>query len=257
MSCALWAQEPFVLAPGCKLPFDDIKSTDVDLDKTCPVAGGATDKPKILESTAKNDLCEAAKPKPITYGTFTKLQAVSDGIDGLRNQLKESRDVVRDLVALTSGGKVGEGSVVQFVAYLLNAHVSNKSKGELVNCKKSGIYNNDIHIELVKSAGEDDACNSVTAEMSPHFRPDAWDDLVELTLKRPVRVTGAMFFDGSHAPCHDGKRPSPQRISVWEIHPVYQFDVCKYKTLAACKVSDKTVWIPLNEWEPHSETEEP
>ena len=55
---------------------------------------------------------------------------------------------------------------------------------------------------------------------------------------------------------HDDVRPNPNRISVWEIHPVYQFDVCKNTTLASCK-ADADVWIPLDKWHPHEEDLEP
>jgi hypothetical protein len=94
--------------------------------------------------------------------------------------------------------------------------------------------------------------------MSPHFRPEAWTDLADMTLKRPIRVTGPLFFDGSHKPCHDDKRPSPQRTSVWEIHPVYQFEVCTSKTpnLTTCKITDNKVWMPLNDWHQHADNEE-
>ena len=87
------------------------------------------------------------------------------------------------------------------------------------------------------------------------LRPEAWTDLPNLSIKRPVRVTGPLFFDGSHRPCHGDTRPSPNRISVWEIHPVYQFEVCKNKSLSSCKVGDDTVWVPLDRWHSHADEE--
>jgi hypothetical protein len=124
-----------------------------------------------------------------------------------------------------------------------------------VNCKTGGEASNDIHIELVKTADEDDACKSVTAEMSPHFRPESWSSLPDLKIVRPVRLTGALFFDGSHRPCTATSRPSPKRISVWEIHPVYQFEVCKFNSRSRCKATADDVWIPLDQWHPHGEDE--
>jgi hypothetical protein len=47
---------------------------------------------------------------------------------------------------------------------------------------------------------------------------------------------------GTSISVHDNKRPSPQRISVWEIHPVYSLDVCKQKG-KTCQD-----WIPLGDW---------
>ena len=136
----------------------------------------------------------------------------------------------------------------------MKAHPSNvgAGKGENVNCKLTTADENDIHIELTMDpVNETDPCDGVTAEMSPHFRPDEWSKLTELDkFDRPVRVTGPLFFDDSHSPCHDNVRPNPKRISVWEIHPVYQFEVCKAKTkdLKSCDVKDNSVWIPLDQW---------
>ena len=155
-----------------------------------------------------------------------------------------------DLVKV-GGGRAGEGTHVQLVAFLQEAHFpkSNVKKGERVNCKLTGQENNDIHIALVSNPNEDDSCNSFTAEMSPHFRPEAWRDIVDLNLgNRPVRVTGTLFFDGSHQPCTATKRTSPPRASVWEIHPVYGFDICRFRSKAKCKPIDDAVWIPLHEW---------
>jgi hypothetical protein len=85
------------------------------------------------------------------------------------------------------------------------------------------------------SADAPNECQSFTAEITPHFRPDewlilstlhktstktAWDRIVAQELDRPLRITGQMFFDGSHRPCV-GEEGRPPRISVWEIHPVY------------------------------------
>jgi hypothetical protein len=261
LSVVLLAQE---FKPGCDLPFKAIETEGLEIDASCSIDGNAgDDKTKKFESEAKNNFCVTGTPKSITYTAFTGLQTASDGIDGLRDQLKTDRSALADLITV-SGTKVGEGTLVRFVAFILDAHNSNvgnkkppKKPGELVNCNHPDKEENDIHIELVHTATEDDACTSVTAEMIPHFRPDSWSDLPELQIKRPVRVTGPLFYDGiSHRPCSGGKRPSPNRISVWEIHPVYAFEVCKSATLAACKVGDDSVWIPLDQWHSHAENDE-
>src|SRR5438552_215307 len=78
-----------------------------------------------------------------------------------------------------------------------------------------------------------DECDSVTAEMIPHFRPDSWNKItfqaVSAALqKHPVRITGQMFFDASHSPCGhpDHISTDPKRRSNWEIHPLYTIEVC-------------------------------
>jgi len=237
------------LTSGCVLPFDDIKSDGLEIDQTCSIDGNSGDDTgKRLESEAKNNFCLEIKPISITYDDFKTLEGAADAEEGLRGRLKKSRKDLVGIATSKSGNKFGEGTMVRFVAFLLDAHFSNVGKGELVNCKKPGKETNDIHIELTKDPRDDDACNSVTAEMSPHFRPAAWNELVDAEIKNPVRITGPLFFDGSHHPCTGDKRPSPQRISVWEVQPIYQFEVCKNKSLTACKVDVDSQWIPLDEF---------
>jgi hypothetical protein len=244
LSCALALPAQFV--PGCEVPFKAIQTGGLSIDKDCGIDGGSTDPAKKAESDAKNNFCVTGSVTPIEYATFSKLEnAVSDET---RKKVKSDRGVLKNVV-----GSTGEGSLVKFVGFVLDAHVSNVRNGELVNCSTGGQDTNDIHIELVASPDEDDDCNSVTAEMSPHLRPETWTALPGLAIKRPVRVTGPLFFDGSHRPCRAGKRPSPHRISVWEIHPVYQFEICKNKTLGDCKADNDSVWIPLDQW--HSSTD--
>ncbi len=247
--------------PECQLPFEAIKTNGLTIDETCTADGNAgNDVGKRLESNAKNNFCVEGNPVPITYEDFTNLETAADNIGGLRNLLKTSRGRLADLVTQSGGTKLGEGRLVQFVGFLFEAHYSNvgKGKGELVNCKLPNPEDNDIHIQLMKDAVEKDPCNSVTAEMSPHFRPQPWIQLVNLQIDRPIRVTGPVFFDGSHHPCHDNVRVSPNRISVWEIHPVYQFEVCTIneKTVSKCDVKNNSLWIPLDKWNSTEDQEE-
>jgi len=60
-------------------------------------------------------------------------------------------------------------------------------------------------------------CQSMTAEIIPHLRPEAFtkigsihdtrsgarafDRITAAKLNRPMRLTGQMFFDGAHMPC--------------------------------------------------------
>src|SRR5690348_4420104 len=44
--------------PGCKLPFDSIKSTGLEIDAQCtPDGNGGDDTAKVLENHAKNNFC--------------------------------------------------------------------------------------------------------------------------------------------------------------------------------------------------------
>jgi hypothetical protein len=254
------AHSGVAFVPGCKLPFDNIKTVGLDIDAQCTIDGnGGDDTAKTLENEAKNNFCVKDSPVTIGFADFTGLQKTADD-NSLKKGLKTSRDSLNEIFAGSSGSKIGEGTMVQFVSFLLDAHFSNvgKGKGENVNCKLPEQLDNDIHIELTMDRNDDDPCNGVTAEMSPHFRPDEWNKLVDFeNFDHPVRITGTLFFDDSHAPCHDGVRPNPKRASVWEIHPIYRFDVCKTKTndLKACDVKNNSVWVPLDQWVSNNQDE--
>lgn len=236
--------------PGCTLPFDDIKERH-SLDDSCSAEGSPGGAENREQNRIKNNFCASGDTTRLTFLSFKRLQRIVDD-KGVRYgsglSLPQDRSVLRNIYVTSEGRKIGEGDRIMFVAFIVDAHHSNLSKGESVNCKKGGEANNDIHIALGQSA-DDDLCDTVTAEISPHFRPEPWNELAHTNLgKRPVRLTGQLFFDASHKPCRGNKRPSPQRVSVWEIHPVYALDVCQFRTLSRCKWNDNTVWTPLHEW---------
>ncbi len=249
--------------PACKLPFESI-SQPQDIDDACGPEGEAADAKQRAQNLAKNSFCITGSPLSITYGTIVRLQKAADQKHlpfGSHNALPDDRSVNANLLSV--GGKsVGEGTLVRISVYVLDAHYSNEKKkkkgksGESVNCYTPGKEYNDIHMELVNDPNEDDPCASITAQISPHFRPLPWagldQDFHHLS-KRPVRITGPLFFDSVHSPCQGGKRASPARVSLWEIHPVYSLDVCKSKTLAACKAANASVWIPFDQGVGHEE----
>jgi hypothetical protein len=228
--------------PGCNMPFTS--SPVADIDGQCSIEGAGQSDAKIAESKAKNDFCvSTAHVIPIAYENFDDL---TNGTDF--RQSADRSGLAK--VATVGGAQIGEGTYVQYAGVLLHAQYSNKSKGEAVNCNIPGEDTNDIHIQLVKTVGDDDACDSVTAQMSPHFRPETWTpDKLNSLKDHMIRLSGPLFFDSSHAPCRDGKRPNPQRISVWEIHPVYAVDVCR-QAITAGKGEAPTCkdWVPLEEW---------
>src|SRR5438876_2243495 len=224
-----WTQQ---FQSSCPLPFDSIK-VQHEIDQTCPNEGPSNSTAaKKAEARAKNNFCATGNaPIRLAFDSFERLQEASDGLNVHPSQLTD-RSVLKNLVTVRQA-QVGEGSLVQYVAYLLDAHASNVQRGhnpkfgEAVNCKRPTAEENDVHIVLGQDPQED-PCESITAEMSPHFRPDSWTP-ENLTAVRdhPVRITGQLFFDSSHHPCTDTSRASPPRAAVWEIHPVYQLEVCR------------------------------
>src|SRR5262245_45068629 len=82
--------------PGCVIPFKAIETDDLEIDKRCGIDGGSDDAAKIAESNAKNNSCAAGTAVPITFSTFTKLEAKTT--DAARAQVKEGRSVLRGLL---------------------------------------------------------------------------------------------------------------------------------------------------------------
>ncbi|HEX7315342.1 MAG TPA: hypothetical protein VF297_15575 [Pyrinomonadaceae bacterium] len=259
--------------PGCTLPFDAIKAQQ-PIDSTCPVGGHSAlikgSQPHILQNLAKNNFCVTGNPTPVTYDAFVALQTAVNNMPNLvwgsGQKLPADRSVLQNLKVSVGGSSltVGEGTKVSFVGYVMAYEFADTHGGEDVNCNLNGDDNNDIHLTLRTTPGlilkrpaglPDPRCNAVSAEVSPHFRPAAWDKLAApssnaIFTKYPLRITGSLTFDAEHKPCTGGKPApgSPVRISVWEIHPVYAVDVCKYTTLARCQVTDESDWTPFNRW---------
>jgi hypothetical protein len=222
---------PFTLP--CSLPFKGVRHPA--FDDRCGIAGGSTDPAKQAESRAKNNFCAAGqRVHPMTYKDFVDLQ-------------KRSGAIPKKLIDRSVVTKLGEGRYVSYIAFLEEAHYSDVGAGEAVNCNIPGRTTNDIHIVLVQRLHQDE-CLSTTAEISPHFRPAGWTDtkLKQAATGHPVRLSGQLFFDGSHSPCSGDSRPNPKRISVWEIHPVYSVEICSEKTIALCQGSAAR-WTRLSE----------
>ena len=258
---SLVAAESFT--PHCTLPatLDEAKArldrlasrgADLPMIVSCGPEGVAATPAHRAQNAAKNEFCAAGRAAVLRHSDFVMLQREAERRDirfGSANRLPEDRAVLRDMVRLPNGAQVGEGSLVRHVAFLSHPRYSNTGKGESVNCKHGGAANNDIHVDLV-AAPDDPACRSITAEISPHFRPRAWErDVLDSVRDRPLRVTGHLFFDAAHRPCrNDNDRVQPMRASLWEIHPVYAIDVCRRRTLSGCRATDESVWIALESY---------
>jgi hypothetical protein len=249
---------------ACTLPFDAIRKTH-PIDLTCGLQGAASAPAQQLQNTTKNNFCASGTPTAVVISDFGTLQkAAQDRHVPFGNAAKVPADRSRleEPVDLGDGRKAAEGDLVHLVAYVIDAHPSDVAKGESVNCQTPGNEDNDIHIVLGEST-EDDPCDSVTAEISPHYRPDEWTPEALNQSHRPLRFTGPLFFDASHTPCTKGKRASPARQSLFEVHPVYSVEVCLVKPqgndsaalLKACREADDSLWIPLEKWTGADESE--
>ena len=243
--------KPFV--PGCKLPFSGQQSHEID--QRCPSEGCAKRDTDIAQNKIKNNLCATGTPIQISVASIDKLQAAVDKLvqQGQLTYGKTGppqpadRAKLRGLSTVDSNGKVvtlGEGNLVTLDAFVFDAKHDDTFPfgfaGEGVNCKNSLFDWNDIHVALVDKASAKEECSSVTAEIIPHFRPAVWDRFDSNACTAPhvtnplpvkgirVKITGQLFFDGSHAATPCGTPPgggNPVRRSVWEIHPAYAIEV--------------------------------
>ena len=251
---------------ACTLPFDAIRQTH-SIDSSCGPAGSASSAPQSAQNEAKNNFCASGSPVNLTFANFAQLQqaAESAGIPFGGTNLPSDRGPLHNILSLGSQGRVGEGSVVRLAAFVMTAHYSNVSKGESVNCGIPGNENNDIHIVLGQSAVPEGAklteaqeCASVTAEISPHFRPDVWSpDSLNHNNAHMFRFTGQLFFDAAHRPCVGGTGANPKRVAIWEVHPVYAVDIC-VDPGNHCSADSEANWVPLSDFvgspEPSNET---
>lgn len=244
---------------GSALPFSNIEVRH-PIDQTCGPKGKPTSPANSqLQNTVKNNFCApATSPETYTPQMLIDLQQKTTVPSGYSKEPSD-RQPLKDL---------GEGKVVRMKAYLLEAHHADLGSatkgGESVNCNNGTIPYNDIHIALGSAAGTEE-CASVTAEISPHYRPATWDQIGDFETysggkytvnpgmasrlqAHPYRITGQLFFDASHEPCPCGtSNCEPLRSSVWEIHPVYKFEVCT-KPDSQCDVADDSAWLDFDKW---------
>jgi uncharacterized protein YgiM (DUF1202 family) len=267
-NCTLGIDKPFSV--DCNPPFANAQSHDIDLH--CPNEGCANKDNDKAQNKVKNNLCASGTPIQINTTSIDKLQADVDQLVqqgtfkyGGSAPQPADRAKLQGLSTLDANGvsvTVGEGVLVTLEGFVLDAKHDDSYvlgsgpegfKGEGVNCKNSLFEWNDIHIALGETASAEE-CSSVTAEIIPHFRPALWDRFDSNACTSPhvanalpvkglrVRITGQLFFDGSHSPgpCHGVKGPNSfPRRAVWEIHPVYAieaFDTAKNK------------FVTLEEW---------
>ena len=242
---------------GSPLPFSAIEVKH-SLDGTCGLEGKTTSPANShTQNKVKNNFCSTApggSPETVTPSTLTDLQGKTT-IPAGRGKEPSDRKPLQDL---------GEGHLVRIKAFLIEAHHADLGSGESVNCNGSTEEQNDIHIAL-GAAADSQECESVSAEISPHYRPASWNEighfetfnsstreyvpnpaLAARLQAQPYRITGQLFFDASHAPCPCGTSCSPIRASDWEIHPIYNIEVCKAGT--SCDESSDRDWLAFDTW---------
>lgn len=258
-SFGLHAQGAFT--SGCTLPFDSIRVPQ-DIDRSCGLNGApGASTGSHLQNAVKNNFCAKAAggnpPETVTIQSLVTLQGRTHVPSGYQRE-PTNRAPLQLL---------GEGKLVRIKGFVLDAHHADLGSGESVNCNGADALHNDVHIALVAQATGGQECESVTAEISPHFRPNSWnilgddeaynssthlytpDPTIEAKLNgHPFRIIGQLFFDASHqvCPCGSPNTCKPSRSSLWEIHPVYAIEVCAAGT--SCDETRDTDWIAFDTW---------
>lgn len=232
--------------------------TAVTIDSRCSAQGSGGEEAE--QNQAKNNFCAAGTPSPYTIAQLAVLQG-----QVAQNKAINFGDVDNPGMHGPTTNRaplklLGEGKLVQLKAFVVGA---TQEGAESVNCgtafdqEPNPDLFHDIHISLVATqqlanpanTAEKDAneCQGIVSEMIPHHRPPEWtaDNVNKVAAQHlMVRVTGQLFFDSSHVPCAQGKevRTNPRRISLWEIHPIYKFEVCT----ANCNGAG--TWVALAQW---------
>jgi len=220
-------------------------SAATPIDGSCGPSGSGG--PEASQNTAKNDFCAGGDPMSVTIDQLAGFQSTVESKNinfGDENTATRKKGPTTDRAPLES---IGEGKLVILRGFVLKAR---QEGGESVNCGKA-VPNqplfHDIHISIVADSTTTDECSGVVVEMSPHHRPSSWNinNMQKVAGSGiPVRVTGHLFFDSSHVPCANGQgvRSNPKRISLWEVHPIYQLELC------TGNCSGTGNWVSLDEW---------
>jgi hypothetical protein len=243
------ALTPAMFSPSCSAP--DFPSNDAtDMDETgCGFAGNGGK--EAAQNSAKNNFCAVNPASPMTIADMVSLQQKVEQDSSINfgnprtHPFTSAAGPVQQRSKLVS---LGEGDQVVVQGFVL---IARQEGSESVNCgtkvPDKPVFH-DIHVSLVQHPG-DDECTSIVVEMTPHHRPAEWTaGLVNEVAhaKLPVRVTGQRMFDSSHSPCTNGTGVpgDPRRASLWEVHPIYNFEVCPK---GACSSGG---WVPLELWKP-------
>ena len=195
---------------GRSLPFAAIE-VQHPVDTACYWTNGKQTSPAAtkLQNSVKNNFCIATPLAQAETYTPQKLIALQDSTQIATGQGKEP--------AARSGTQaLGEGKLIRIAAFIIEAHFADVGTGESVNCGLTIEEGNDIHMALGPTATTAE-CGSVTAEISPHYRPATWAQIGNFqtyntaTKKYSVNAAYPSRRAQSVGSCADCKPSSPGR----------------------------------------------
>jgi hypothetical protein len=227
-----------------------VKACVVSLNE-CPKRGcAAEDSAEAAANEIKRTRPADGAPFKLSIDDFARLQREADERvgQGPQDLSPTQHEAIKHLEV--AGGKVSEGDLVRVVGYIAKGDegLHANQTGESVNCQLKNLANNDIHIPLVAKA-EDTEYQGIVVEMIPQQRPAAWtvEALKELQSNATqVWVEGGLAYDKVHYVNADRANPfkdEPARMSLWEVHPITKFLVCRKQQ---CDVDNVDDWTALD-----------
>ena len=215
----------------------------------CPARGCEVEgTPEAESNEMKRRQPKVGVPLTLSFDDFAQLQRQADERvgQGPLDPTPEQRARLHDLHV--QRGQVSEGDLVRIVGFIAKGdeglHV-NKA-GESVNCQLKKPADNDFHIPLVEAPGNTEY-KGIVVEMIPQDRPPEWsiDALKDIQAKGlKVWAEGGLSYDKVHYVNEDPANPlnEPARMSLWEIHPITKFLVCRKDH---CDPQAEDQWTPL------------
>lgn len=228
-------------------------------EKYCPARGCAQSSTPEAEANQVRKIRPPASPlTDLELEDFESLQiqANKQGIQGFAIAVgKRGRYRRFDLPPAKTGkarGSVGEGNRVRLKGYIVG--IPHARRTDSANCRLVGRANNNYVIHIAFLA-DDTEFDSVVAEMIAQRRDLNWN-LEKLrkiaTDKRPIKITGQLFYDNKHLVNSDPDEElpgHPKRLSLWEIHPVTEMEVCNEYPEKLDQCFEKgAIWTPLAKW---------
>jgi hypothetical protein len=242
--------DPGLVGPSASRPGPCLDVSDV---RVCPASGCAegdrpVDKAEALLNEAKHGVrLTGVRARTIDFAFLLALQERATVRVGQGGHLQaDERAALR---------RLGEGRLVRLAGFLARDRENPRQAGpESVNCRLPRVENNDFHINIAPTAGGEEF-DGVVVEMTPD-RPErlsgAWTRAKLSQAKREGRMVmaeGQLFYDNRHLVRRRQDtgtrfRNQPKRISLWEIHPVTRFFVCR-RTNNACDPRQPRQWTAL------------
>jgi len=222
---------------------------------SCPLYGCAVEKsPEGVANELKRTPPKGELRQTLSMADFKELQHFADGL--FRQGPPDLNERQRHKLANISLGDktVSEGDLVRTFGYIAKGdhglHVNNA--GESVNCLLKNPTDNDFHIPVVEHPA-DTEYQGIVVEMIPQDRPSRWNipALKEIQAQgAQLWIEGGLHFDSIHYVSDDPKHPfkdEPSRMSLWEIHPITKFLVCRKDHCAPDRESDWTSLVDSGE----------